>query len=123
MSEAKVKLVRNVSKGAKGFYLEINGTPLYEVPVRSYSIRENAGDGFPKLTLEVEHFDADIELEGAGVAVEYNGLPQDEAQLLFDVLETLSQQIGNVAPGAHEGFYADYDKAWGILRRYGAVGK
>lgn len=48
-------------------------------------------------------------------------MSEEEAQLIYRVLDTLSQKIGNVAPGRHQNFYAEYNEAWSILRREGAV--
>ena len=45
----------------------------------------------------------------------------DEAQLLYRVLDTLSQRIGDVAPAGHTDFYAEYNEAWAILKREGAT--
>jgi hypothetical protein len=47
-------------------------------------------------------------------------LTPEEAQLVYRVLDTLSQKIGAVAPGAHHNFYSEYNEAWGILQRCGA---
>lgn len=41
-----------------------------------------------------------------------------EAELIARVMDTLSQQIGNLAPGKHRNFYSEYDQAWRILRKY-----
>lgn len=40
-----------------------------------------------------------------------------ESDLILRVIETLSQRIGDVAPGAHKNFYAEYNEAFSILRR------
>ena len=45
-------------------------------------------------------------------------MTKDEADLLTRVLDTLSQRVGDVAPGAHTDFYAEYNEAFGICGRY-----
>ena len=47
----------------------------------------------------------------------------EEAQLIHNVMDKLSEAIGHVAPGTYSDFYADYNEAWAILNREGATGK
>ena len=45
-------------------------------------------------------------------------MTKQEAELIQKVIDTLSQRIGDVAPGKHTNFYADYNEASTILRKY-----